>query len=250
VQAGCRARGNVSVARWPTGAKFKFGAEEVERTPMDVHADQARLRSDPSATAIVERPVTDAQGQLFRDAYPTYADTDRIPTVDRGPGRPGPARWLRVLVVVVAIAVLAAGAALGLVKAGVIDKNGPSGTGTTQTTTAARNAATSHAASTAPLVTPVSTGSGTATYRVAIAAYSVTVTTSTGRSWVSIGTAGGHQSFAGIVNPNSAQKVVLLGPSQVDVGAGGTKVIVTSGKRTTTLTPPSAPFSYQFVVKS
>jgi hypothetical protein len=214
---------------------------------MDVHADEARLRSDPSATAIVERPVTGgAQGQLFRDAYPTYADTDRIPSVDRRPARPGPARWLRVLVAVVALAVLAAGAALGLVKAGVIDKKGSSGSSTTQTT----QHPASHAPSTAPLVTQISTGSGTATYRVALAAYSVTVTTSTGRSWVSIGTTGGHPNFAGIVNPNSSQKVVLLGPSQVDVGAGGTKVIVTSGKRTSTLTPPSAPFSYQFIVKS
>jgi hypothetical protein len=227
-------------------AKFKFGAEEVENTAMDVQADEAGLRPDPSATAIVERPVTDAQGQLFRDAYPTYADTDRIPTVRGGPTRPGPARWLRVLVVVVALAVLAAGATLGLVKAGVIDKSGPSGTNTTQTTQHPTSAATS----TAPLVTPVSTGPGTGTYRVDIAAYAVTVTTSTGRSWVSIGTAGQHPNFEGILSPNSSQKEILLGPSQVDVGAGGTKVTVTSGKRTDTLTPVSAPFSYQFVTKS
>jgi hypothetical protein len=208
--------------------------------------DQARLQSDPSATAIVEPQVTSTQGQLFRDAYPTYADTDRFPAVKRGgPARPpGPARWLRILVAVVALVVLAAGAALGLVKAGIIDKNGSS---TTPTTTL--HAAT-HVPSTAPLVTEVSTGSGIATYRVAIAAYSVTVTTSTGRSWVSIGTTGAHPSYAGIVSPDSSQKEVLLGPSQVDVGAGGTKVIVTSGKRTSTLTPPSAPYSYQFVVES
>ena len=67
---------------------------------------------------------------------------------------------------------------------------------------------------------------------------------------MSIGTAGQHPSFEGILNPNSSQKEILLGPSTVDVGAGGTKVTVTSGKRTTTLTPVSAPFSYQFVVKS
>ena len=41
---------------------------------------------DPSATAVVERPVTDSQGQLFGDAYPTYADTDKIPAVGRGRG--------------------------------------------------------------------------------------------------------------------------------------------------------------------
>jgi hypothetical protein len=99
-------------------------------------------------------------------------------------------------------------------------------------------------------VTPVSTGSGTATYRVHIAAYAVTVTTSTGRSWVSIGATGQRASFASILGPNSSQKETLLGPSQVDVGAGGTKVIVTAGKRSFTLTPVAAPFSYSFLIKS
>jgi hypothetical protein len=227
-------------------AEFKFGAWEVEKTAMEVQADEARLLPDPSATAVVERPVTDSQGQLFRDAYPTYADTDKIPAVGRGRGTPspGPARWLRVLVVLVALVVIAAGATLGLVKAGVIDKSGsnnPRATNTTQ----------HHAAvSKAPLVTPVSTGNGTATYKVDIAAYAVTVVTSTGRSWVSIGATGQHPSFAGILNPNSTQKELLLGPATIDVGAGGTKVIVTSGQRTQTLTPVSAPFSYSFVVQS
>ncbi len=214
---------------------------------MDVQADEAGLRPDPAATAIVERPGTQGQGQLFRDSYPTYADTDKIPAV-RGPSatRPGPSRWLRVLVGLVALAVLAAGAALGLVKAGVIDKNGTGSPSAAQTTQ--NHAAT--APSNKPLVTPVSTGSGTATYRVAIPLYAVTVTTSTGRSWVSIGAAGRHPSFQSIVGPNSSQKEILLGPSTVDVGAGGTKVIVTSGHRSFTLTPLSAPFSYQFIVKS
>ena len=146
-----------------------------------------------------------------------------------------------------ALVVVAAGATLGLVKAGVIDKNG----------TGSSNASTDDAASRlrprsskSPLVTPVSTGNGTATYRVDIAAYAVTVTTSTGRSWVSIGATGQRPAFAGILNPNSSQKELLLGPSTVDVGAGGTKVIVTSDKRTQTLTPVSAPFSYSFVLKN
>jgi hypothetical protein len=213
---------------------------------MDVQADEAGLRPDPSATAVVERPVTDGQGQLFRDAAPTYADTDKIPAVRHSMARPGPSRWLRVLVVVVALAVVAAGATLGLVKAGVIDKSTTNSPSTTQTNGHHNTAASSKA----PLVTPVSTGNGTATYRVNIAAYAVTVTTSTGRSWVSIGAAGQHPTFEGVLNPNSSQKELLLGPSQVDVGAGGTKVIVTSGLRSFTLTPLSAPFSYSFLVKS
>ncbi len=214
---------------------------------MDVKADDARLRPDPSATALVERPVTDSQGQLFNDGYPTYADTDKIPAYRAGgPVRSGPARSLRVLVVLVAVIVVAAGATLGLVKAGVIDKSGTGSPKVTSTTT--HHAAAP--ASKAPLVTQVSTGAGTATYRVATGAYVVTVTTTTGRSWVSIGATGKAPSFEGVLNPNSSQKQFLLGPSQVDVGAGGTKVIVTSGKRTSTLTPTSAPFSYQFVLKT
>jgi hypothetical protein len=143
------------------------------------------------------------------------------------------------------VVVLAAGAALGLVKAGVIDKSGSNNPRAT-------NTAQHHAAgaSKAPLVTPVSTGSGTATYKVDIAAYAVTVVTSTGRSWVSIGATGQHPAFAGILSPNSSQKELLLGPATIDVGAGGTKVIVTSGQRTQTLTPVSAPFSYSFVLKN
>ncbi|MFZ0252132.1 MAG: hypothetical protein WAL61_19470 [Acidimicrobiales bacterium] len=212
---------------------------------MDVKADEAGLSPDPFATAIVERPVTDSQGQLFGDAYPTYADTDKIPAVRGNVAAPGPARWLRVLVVLVALVVVAAGAALGLVKAGVIDTNGTSSQDATHST----QHHTSTGVSTAPLVTPVSTGNGTATYRVDIAAYAVTVTTSTGRSWVSIGATGQRPAFAGIVNPNSSQKELLLGPATIDVGAGGTKVIVSSGKRSQTLTPISAPFSYSLVIK-
>jgi hypothetical protein len=214
---------------------------------MDVKADDARLRPDPAATAMVERPVTDSQGQLFNDGSPTYADTDKIPAYRAaGPVRSGPARSLRILVVIVALVVVAAGATLGLVKAGVIDK---SGTGSPKATSTTKHHA-SAAASKVPLVAQVSTGAGTATYRVDQAAYVVTVTTTTGRSWTSIGAAGKTPSFEGVLSPNSSHKVLLLGPSQVDVGAGGTKVIVTAGKRTTTLTPTSAPFSYQFVLKS
>jgi hypothetical protein len=214
---------------------------------MDVQADEAGLMPDPSATAIVERPATESQGQLFRDAYPTFADTDRIPAVRHSSVRQGPARWLRFLVVIVALVVVAAGAALGLVKAGVIDKTGTGAPSATQATT---HHTTGGGSSSRPLVTPVSTGNGTATYRVDIAAYAVTVTTSTGRSWVSIGATGQRPAFASILGPNSAQKELLLGPSQVDVGAGGTKVVVTAGKRSFTLTPAAAPFSYDFQIKS
>jgi hypothetical protein len=219
---------------------------EVEKAAMDVQADEAALEPDPYATAIVDGAATGTQGQLFRDNYPTYADTAEIPAVRGHSSRLDPAHWLRVLVVVVAIAVLAAGTVLGLVKAGVLDKSGTNNPNPAQ---AAQHQPTA-TSSKKPLVTPISTGDGTATYRVDMALYAVTVTTSTGRSWVSIGAVGHQPSFASIVPSNSSHKEILLGPSAVDVGAGGTKVIVNSGQRTSTLIPASAPFTYHFVIEN
>ena len=97
-----------------------------------------------------------------------------------------------------------------------------------------------------PLVTQTGTGAGSASYSVPVVAYEVTVTTTTGRSWVSIGAIGQHPIFAGILNPDSSQREIMLGPSQVDIGAGGTSVTITSDKRSTTLKPLAAPFNYQF----
>lgn len=226
---------------------------------MDVRADESGLRPDPYATATFQRsaatgpvPAVDGrsrasgQCQLFSD--PTYADTDKIPAVpsDRG-RRPGPARWLRVMVAVVALVVVAAGVTLALVQTGVIGKTSPSRSSGAPAPATHRSTATVPTA--APLVTQISTGAGTATYQIDVAVYTITVTTSTGRSWVSVGPTGKAPAYEGILAPNSSQKEILLGPSQVEIGAGGTRVVVSSGRGSVTLTPPSAPFSYQFVLK-
>ncbi len=215
---------------------------------MDVKADQAGLQADPFATAVVPRPDTTGQGRLFSDGHPTYADTDQIPAVrhgDRGSRRPRTSPLLRLAVGIVALAVLAGAVALGLVHVGVIST---SSNGVSPTTTPPTHHA-SPPPSTPPVVAQVSSGAGTATYTVAYPAYAVTVTTSTGRSWVSIGAPGQHPAFEGILGPNSSHHAILLGPAAVQVGAGGTTVTVTAGRRSTTLTPPSAPFAYQFQPK-
>jgi hypothetical protein len=216
---------------------------------MDVKADQRERQADPFATAVVPQPDVSRQGQLFADAYPTYADTDQIPAAAGGAPtyrRPRTSRLLRLAVGLVALAVLAGGAALGLVKAGVLDT-------TNDTGHSSATAPPSHHTTTRPAqasaVTQLSTGAATATYLVDAPTYAVTVVTTAGRSWVSIGATGQPPAFSGILAPNSSKKVTLLGPSQVNVGAGGTKVTITTGKRSTTLTPPSAPFTYQFQIK-
>ena len=215
---------------------------------MDVHTGEVRYRSDPSATAVATPAVGSDQGRLFDDpGGHSFADTDQLPAVSRGrrPSNPyGAPRWLRVTVVAVVIFILAAGAALALVKTGVIGKSHspPANTHTTHTTTAPTT--TVH---TKTLLTPAQTfgGAGSGNYTIAARAFSITVTTGVGRSWVSIGIVGQTPIFEGILPPNTSQHEILLGPAQVSIGAGATTMTVTSGRKSQTLTPPSAPFTYQ-----
>jgi hypothetical protein len=217
---------------------------------MDVHTGEISYRSDPSATAVVPTSAGAGQGRLFDDpGGRSFADTDQLPAVSRGrrPANPyGAPRWLRVTVVAVVVGILAAGAALALVKTGVIGKSSspPAGVHTnTHTTTAPGSAVHTNS-----LLTPAQTFgglSGSGNYTIPAQAYYVTVTTGPGRSWVSIGIVGQRPIYSGILPPNTSQRELLLGQAQVSIGAGGTTMTVTSGHKSQTLTPPSAPFTYQ-----
>jgi hypothetical protein len=223
---------------------------------MDVQADEASVRSDPSpplaagppAAAVPRSPRSIHQGSFFQeDPYPTFADTDPTPMVPRTATRRGPAtsRGLRIAVVVVALAVAAAGATLALVETGVI-----STTSGTAGRTAAPPPSVTHPTAAAPakktLLTPAGVGTGSAAYTVDARAFGVTIATTTGRSWVSVGIVGQKPIFEGIVAANSSQRVTLLGPAELNIGAGGTTVTVTSDRRSQSLHPPSAPFTYTF----
>jgi hypothetical protein len=224
---------------------------------MDVQADETSVRADTSPTLAVGTPATPApgasrpvhpqQGSFFQDdPYPTFADTNPTPMVPREPTRRASAgsRGLRIAVVVAALAVAAAGAALALVETGVISTTGSTGGRTAAPpVTPSRHSTGAHKTS---LLTPTGLGATSATYTVDAPAYGLTIATTTGRSWVSVGVVGQKPIFAGILPPNSSQKVTILGPAQLQIGAGGTSVVVSSNRRTQTLKPPFAPFSYQF----
>lgn len=215
---------------------------------MDVHTGDIGYRSDdPSVTAVVPVSSGQSQGRLFDDpGGHSFADTDQLPIVprERRPSSPYAApRWLRVMVILVVIGILAGGVALALVKTGVIGKS-------THPSTPAHTSATTPpttAVHTKALLTPAQTFGGAASgnYTIPARAFGVTVTTGAGRSWVSIGIVGQTPMFAGIVPPNTSQRELLLGPAEVSIGAGGTSMTVTSGHKSQTLTPPSAPFTYQ-----
>jgi hypothetical protein len=216
---------------------------------MGVQAEESGPPPDPAATAALPVLSDTGQGVLFHDphGYPTFGDTDKIPVVSGAGGRGGPRapRWLRVAVVIVSLVILAAAAALGLVKAGIIDGSGNGGNQAAGGTNGSTPSTTPKLDKSPLLTSTGPTASGALGYTIPTHAYGITVTTTVGRSWVSISAAGRQPVFAGIVPPNSSQHEVVLGPAQVNIGAGGTKVVVTAGHRSQTLTPPSAPFSYQ-----
>jgi hypothetical protein len=229
---------------------------------MDVQGDHSWAGPDTAATAVVptlDRPGgTGAQGRLFADAAATFADTDQIPAVApvRRPRPSGASWWLRIAVAVVALAVVAGAVALALAQTGVIANQGTDTTaghtaGHTSSTRATSGtgsgSAGRHAASGAALATKVSVGPTTAVYAVHAGAYHVTVATTSGRCWVSIGGTGHAPTFAGILPASSSQSAPIYGPSTVQLGAGGTSVTLSApGHRSVTLTPLAAPFTYQF----
>jgi hypothetical protein len=228
------------------GETVKADHEEVEKTAMDVQADQ----TGQHATIVFERPDSEGRGTGSSEPQGThYADTDQIPAVprqSRARRRSSGVRGLRITVAVVVVIVLLAAAALGLVKAGVVSLH--------STAPPANKAPVVHTTTTLPaskpLLTQTATNGTSAAYTIPIAFYSVTVSTSTGRSWVSISAGGQRPAFEGILEPNQVHHQVLLGASTIDVGAGGTTVTVTSGKHTQVLKPPAAPFSYTITPKT
>jgi hypothetical protein len=230
---------------------------------MDGQAEGTGFGYDPSVTSVIAPPGPGTQGTFFGDgsSYRTFADTDKVPIVrgedrDRrgrsrrgGRGR-GRGRWLGVMVAVLALVVVLAATALGLVQAGVI-ANSAGTTNDASATNRSTPAPSHHSSSShhstakkADLLNQTSFGAGAATYRVAVPAYGLTITTSVGRAWVSVGSQGQTPIFASVLGPNSSQHFTMLGPTQVEIGAGGTSLTVTSNHKTQTLQPPSAPFTY------
>jgi hypothetical protein len=143
------------------------------------------------------------------------------------------------------LVILAAAAVLGLVKSGVIDGNSKGGNQSANGAAASAEHGGSPKQTNSLLTATGTTASGAVNYTIHQHIYRVTVTTSVGRSWVVIGAVNQQPAFAGIVPADSSQREIILGAGQVQVGAGGTTVTVSTGRHSQTLIPPSAPFSYQ-----
>jgi hypothetical protein len=88
-------------------------------------------------------------------------------------------------------------------------------------------------------------GAANTNYTVNASAFGLKIETSRD-TWVSIGPVGQNATFTGIMNASSVKHLTFSGPTQLQIGAGGSTVVVSANHRTQTLTPPTAPFNYQF----
>ena len=214
---------------------------------MDVQADQTELQGE-HATIVFERPDAVTQGQPAVPRSTSYADTTRS----------RPCRASRDHVVRSRGACAADHRRRGRCRCALGRGHARVGQGRRDqlqsSITPPHKSATVHTPtslpSNTPLLTQTSTTGDSASYTIPIAAYSVSVSTGAARSWVSISPSGHRPAFEGVMNPGQSQHQILLGPSTIEIGAGGTTVTVTSGKHSQILKPPAAPFSYQIVPKS
>jgi hypothetical protein len=170
------------------------------------------------------------------------SDTAEVTVPD--PGRvPGERSPLTVTLWVAGAALVVLVVALLLTTTGIIGHHAAD----TPTTTSPATRPTAPAPASSSFLRAGSTSATAAGYAVAGTSYSVTVST-TGRSWVEIGPPSGPAKIAQILQAGGTVSLRATGPLAVQIGAGGTSVVVSAGGHHRTLTPAHAPFTYNFTL--
>lgn len=189
-------------------------------------------------------PTTVESSRASRPTFPQSSGQEP-PTrrVRARQGRSGIERFLGGCAIVVLLADLAAGGLL--LDVDVVGLHQPSGTVTgTPRAKSPSPKSSSQTPATQSVVAVSSTGTQ-ATYRVDASPYALIVTTDR-PTWLEVGPTGQAPAFAQTV-PAGTVRFSESGPATVLIGAGGSTVEVTAGGGQTTLDPPSAPFTYQFI---
>lgn len=175
---------------------------------------------------------------------PVVAYSDVIPTGRRG-GRRAPGRrrhptggaWaLRLATAGAALAVIATAVALVLV--------GGRTPGIPSATAAAASTRTATHPAAGPLVPGLDpTSPESATLAVGAPRYKLTVTTAA-PCWVEIRSAGGEVLWAGTLSAGQRETYTAHQPTELQLGAGSARLIVSWGSHRYTLTPAVAPYTY------
>jgi transcriptional regulator with XRE-family HTH domain len=142
-------------------------------------------------------------------------------------------RCLRRAVVLVTVLLVASSVALGLVRA---QKSA------IHLASHPKSAPTASTAA-APPITETASGPGGATYLSSSSTLSLTFIVSR-PSWVQVTAPSGPPQLGSVLPPGTTGPLTVTVPFTVQIGAGGTALVVTGLHGNARLTPPSAPFTY------
>jgi len=206
------------------------GSELVEET-LAQWAEAFARQMRPSAptgeplTAPI-KPMESAGPQALAGTTPPYPKTYKQP----GSGHRSERR-LRTAVLVIATLLVASLAVLA-----VVDTMGGSGVRVSSPTV-------SPTRSQRTLLSSTGSSPSGASYTSSIQSLSLSFVSSR-QSWVEVTGTKGPPLFAAIVGPGTTSPLNAGLPVTIQIGAGGTKVVVSSDHRTMDLVPPNAPYTY------
>lgn len=132
----------------------------------------------------------------------------------------------------VAVADLMAGGALAATYTGLVGSRHGSGS------------AGAPARVTAPVARRVSSAAASADYAVDASSYRLVVAARS-RCWVQV-VDGGRATYAAVMPAGHSRSFSVTGGSRVELGSAGGSVTVSTGGRSQRLTPPAAPYTFNF----
>jgi hypothetical protein len=164
---------------------------------------------------------------------------EEVPLSPRPIG-PQRVRWsargrLRLTILLTGLLLAGSSVTLGLAKAGVL--------GNRTMAPAQRAAALVTPPVPAPLLSRVGTGPLGASYVSPSGVLTLSFVASQA-SWVEVRSGDGTPSVATTIGRGTTAPIAIEPPFTVEIGAGGTSLVVTRGTRSQTLTPPRAPFTF------
>ena len=171
----------------------------------------------------------------FHEAPPREDDLPAPLAAGHPPGR-RVETWLRRVVVLATLLLVASTVALGLLQAsGLWAQARPHHSAT--------SGASPAMAASEPLLSLLGVGSSSTSYLSSSSGQLSVSFVSSRPCWVEVASGNGPALLAATVGPGITAPIGVEVPFVVQVGAGGTSVLVSSRARSETLTPPSAPFT-------
>lgn len=229
-----------------TGTMPAVGTTDPPTRAVDVAATSTATTYGARRPVGPEAPTLTGWRRSDADVLPTPPGPRRQPDarnragrVRTGrPGHRGPGRVLGTAIGVTATAVV--GAAVSVI---VLSGNGAGGPPPPASAATAGATASAGSAASPRSGALERTGADSATYRTIRASYRLDIS-AVAPCWAEVTSISGQSRWAGMLSAGRTERLSEQGPVEVQLGSGGGRLVVISGGRSTTLTPPAAPYTY------